>query len=94
MTADPAARAAQILAGLGGAANVVSVEPGLARLHAEVRDPALLDEVAVRGSGALGLVQAGPAVQVLVGADLPEIVAAITATLTAGTPRPRSNADG
>ena len=39
--------AQEIVAGLGGADNIVEIEPCTTRLRAEVRDPSLVDEAAV-----------------------------------------------
>lgn len=61
-------RAADILAGLGGAANVVEVEGCITRLRTEVSDPALVDEAALRRL-AHGVVLSGTAVQVVVGPE-------------------------
>lgn len=59
--------AAQIVAGLGGADNVVEVEPCTTRLRAEVRDPSLVDEAALKRAGAVAVVRRGDALQVVVG---------------------------
>jgi PTS system N-acetylglucosamine-specific IIB component len=64
-----ASKAERILAGLGGAANVVEVEACITRLRTEVRDPALVDERALRAAGAHGVLAAGSVVQVVVGPE-------------------------
>ncbi|HYD53988.1 MAG TPA: PTS glucose transporter subunit IIBC [Gemmatimonadaceae bacterium] len=52
-TAEQRARASAIVAALGGAANVVSLEEvALTRLRAELRDPSRLDERALAAAGA------------------------------------------
>lgn len=56
-----------ILEGLGGMANVVSVEPCITRLRAEVHDPALIDEQQLRRAGCHGSSVIGCSVQVIVG---------------------------
>ena len=61
-------RAADILAGLGGAANVVEVEGCITRLRTEVKDPSKVDEAALRQL-AHGVVVSGTAVQVVVGPE-------------------------
>jgi PTS system N-acetylglucosamine-specific IIB component len=62
-------KAEQILAGLGGAGNVVEIEPCITRLRTEVNDPALVDEKALRAAGAHGVMQSGKVVQVVVGPE-------------------------
>jgi N-acetylglucosamine PTS system EIIB component len=62
-------RAEQILAGLGGAANIVDLEPCITRLRTEVKDAALVDEKALRAAGAHGVITAGSVVQVVVGPE-------------------------
>lgn len=61
-------KAAAILAGLGGAANVADVEGCITRLRTEVRDPALVDEAALKKL-AHGVVLSGTVVQVVVGPE-------------------------
>ncbi len=70
-------RPQQVLAALGGAANVVSVEPCLTRLRVEVTDPALVDDDALRACGALGVVHSGHVVQVIVGTGSGSLAAEI-----------------
>ena len=43
--------AQEIVAGLGGADNIVEIEPCTTRLRAEVRDPSLVDEGALKRAG-------------------------------------------
>jgi N-acetylglucosamine PTS system EIIB component len=57
----------QILAALGGAENVIVIEPCITRLRAEVEDPRLIDEPALKAAGAHGVLRSGHAVQVVVG---------------------------
>ena len=52
-------KAEQILAGLGGAGNIVDMEPCITRLRTEVKDAALVDEKALKAAGAHGVVKAG-----------------------------------
>jgi PTS system N-acetylglucosamine-specific IIB component len=59
--------AEQILAALGGAENVIVIEPCITRLRAEVEDPRLVDEPALKAAGAHGVLRSGHAVQVVVG---------------------------
>ena len=62
-------KAAQILAALGGDDNIVDLEPCITRLRVEVKDPALVDEVALKATGAFGVVRSGKVVQVVVGPE-------------------------
>ncbi|HET7823080.1 MAG TPA: PTS glucose/sucrose transporter subunit IIB [Ornithinibacter sp.] len=62
-------KAEQILAGLGGAANIVEMEPCITRLRTEVKDMALVDEKALKAAGAHGVVRSGTVVQVVVGPE-------------------------
>jgi PTS system N-acetylglucosamine-specific IIB component len=59
--------AERILAALGGAENVILIEPCITRLRAEVEDPHLIDESALKAAGAHGVLRSGHAVQVVVG---------------------------
>ncbi len=63
------ASAEEIVSGLGGADNIVEVEGCITRLRTEVRDPSLVDERALRASGAHGVLVAGTVVQVVVGPE-------------------------
>ncbi|HZG90265.1 MAG TPA: PTS transporter subunit EIIB [Pseudonocardia sp.] len=63
------ASADEIVTGLGGAGNIVEVEGCITRLRTEVRDPGLVDEAALRGCGAYGVLVAGTVVQVVVGPE-------------------------
>jgi N-acetylglucosamine PTS system EIIB component len=60
-------KAEQILAGLGGADNVVEIEACITRLRTEVEDPALVDQAALKAAGAMGVVASGSVIQVVVG---------------------------
>lgn len=62
-------KAEQILAALGGADNVVEIEPCITRLRVELEDGSLVDEAALRANGAVGVVRSGDAVQVVVGPE-------------------------
>ena len=50
-------KAEQILAGLGGAENIVEIEACITRLRTEVEDGALVDEKALKAAGAHGVDQ-------------------------------------
>jgi len=60
-------QAANILAALGGVANIIEIEPCTTRLRSEVRDPTLVDTAALRAAGAHGVMISGRVVQVVVG---------------------------
>ena len=62
-------KAEQILAGLGGAENVVEIEACITRLRTEVEDASLVDEAALKAAGAHGVVKSGRVVQVVVGPE-------------------------
>lgn len=60
-------KASDILAALGGAGNVIEIEPCITRLRTEVKDAALVDEAALRTAGAHGVIASGTVIQVVVG---------------------------
>jgi PTS system N-acetylglucosamine-specific IIB component len=62
-------KAERIVAGLGGADNIIEIEPCITRLRTEVRDGASVDERALRAAGAHGVLKAGNVVQVIVGPE-------------------------
>ena len=62
-------KASDIVAGLGGADNILEVEGCITRLRTEVADPSKVDEAALRRVGAHGVVVAGTVVQVVVGPE-------------------------
>lgn len=62
-------KAEQILAGLGGADNVVEIEACITRLRTEVDDPSKVDDAALKRAGAHGVVKSGSVVQVVVGPE-------------------------
>ncbi|MFT4245510.1 MAG: PTS glucose/sucrose transporter subunit IIB [Micrococcaceae bacterium] len=66
-------KAEAIVEGLGGADNIIEVEACITRLRTEVEDPSLVDETALSAAGAFGVMKAGSAVQVVVGADADSI---------------------
>ena len=63
-------KAEQILAGLGGADNVVEIEPCITRLRTEVKDGSLVDQAALKAAGAHGVMASGTIVQVGVTGDI------------------------
>jgi N-acetylglucosamine PTS system EIIB component len=70
-----ASKAEQILAALGGDGNVVDVEPCITRLRVELRDASLVDEPALKASGAFGVVRSGRIIQVVVGPEADTLAA-------------------
>jgi N-acetylglucosamine PTS system EIIB component len=66
-------KAEQILAGLGGADNIVEIEACITRLRTEVEDPALVDQAALKAAGAMGVVSSGSVIQVVVGPEADNI---------------------
>ena len=64
-----ASKAERIIAGLGGADNIVEIEPCITRLRTEVNDGNLVDEAALKAAGAHGVLRAGNVVQVIVGPE-------------------------
>lgn len=70
-------RAEKILAGLGGAENVIEVEGCITRLRCELEDMSLLDEPALKAAGAMGVVRMGAGVQVIVGPEADNIASEI-----------------
>ena len=66
-------KAEQILAGLGGAANIVEIEACITRLRTEVDNPALVDQAALKAAGAMGVVASGSIIQVVVGPEADNI---------------------
>ena len=62
-------KAEQILAALGGDANIIDLEPCITRLRVEVKDPALVNDAALKATGAFGVMRSGKAIQVVVGTE-------------------------
>ncbi|MDQ1535833.1 MAG: N-acetylglucosamine system component [Actinomycetota bacterium] len=62
-------KAEQILAALGGDDNIIDLEPCITRLRVEVNDPNLVDDAALKATGAFGVVRQGKVVQVVVGTE-------------------------
>lgn len=81
------ARARQILRALGGPENLLSLTACMTRLRAEVRDPDAVDEGALRGQGALGVVRSGSGVQVVVGAGVGDLLKAIQGEMGDSAPQ-------
>jgi PTS system N-acetylglucosamine-specific IIB component len=69
--------AEKILAALGGADNIIEIEPCITRLRAEVENPGLVDEPGLKAAGAHGVIRSGNAVQVVVGPEADNIASDI-----------------
>ena len=63
-------KATEILAALGGVANIIDIEPCTTRLRSEVHDPAIVDVRALRAAGAHGVMISGRVVQVVIGPEV------------------------
>jgi PTS system N-acetylglucosamine-specific IIB component len=70
-------RAARILAAIGGAANIIEIEPCITRLRCELEDGSVVDESALKAAGAHGVVRAGTVVQIIVGPEADTIASDI-----------------
>jgi N-acetylglucosamine PTS system EIIB component len=62
-------KAERIIAGLGGADNIIEIEPCITRLRTELADGTMVDEAALKAAGAHGVLRAGNIVQVIVGPE-------------------------
>ncbi|MEW2357811.1 glucose PTS transporter subunit EIIB [Spirillospora sp. NPDC029432] len=70
-------KAEAIVAALGGAGNIVEIEPCATRLRTEVSDAAKVDEAALKAAGAFGVMRSGSVVQVVVGPEADTIASDI-----------------
>ena len=67
-SSDYAALAAALLAGVGGAGNIASVDNCITRLRLEVKDRLLVDEKALKATGVAGVIRPGKtSVQIIIG---------------------------
>jgi PTS system N-acetylglucosamine-specific IIB component len=60
-------KAEQVLAGLGGGDNIISMEPCITRIRVQLKDKSKLDEKVLKQAGAHGVMKMGDAVQVVMG---------------------------
>lgn len=81
MTEAFAQMCSQIVAGLGGATNISDLESCITRMRVSVVDPSRVDDEALRAAGALGLVEQGQIVQVILGMQTDDVVATLNANL-------------
>jgi N-acetylglucosamine PTS system EIIB component len=70
-------QAEKIVAGLGGAANIIEIEPCITRLRTEVEDASLVDDAALKAAGAHGVMRSGSVVQVVLGPEADTIASDI-----------------
>lgn len=66
--------ARQLVEGLGGAKNIVALEPCMMRIRATCKDPSQVDEAKIRQINPLGVVRSGPFVQIIVRFHADEMV--------------------
>lgn len=66
-------QARKILKALGGADNIIDLEPCITRLRVEVKDGGDVDEEALRSAGAHAVMRAGNVIQVVVGPEADDI---------------------
>jgi PTS system N-acetylglucosamine-specific IIC component len=77
-------RGEQFVAALGGAANLTSIDACTTRLRLNLADPAAIDEPALRGLGARGIVRpGGDSIQVVLGPIADQVAGEIRAASTA-----------
>lgn len=62
-------KAAAIVAGLGGAANIEDIEACITRLRTELADPGLVRDGDLKAAGVHGVLVSGNVVQVVVGPE-------------------------
>jgi PTS system N-acetylglucosamine-specific IIB component len=70
-------KAEAIVKALGGAGNIVEIEPCATRLRTEVKDPAKVDEAGLKAAGAFGVMRSGRVVQVVIGTEADTIASDI-----------------
>jgi N-acetylglucosamine PTS system EIIB component len=70
-------KAQKIIDALGGADNIVEIEPCITRLRCELEDGSVVDEKALKALGAHGVMRSGNVVQVVVGPEADTIASDI-----------------
>lgn len=68
-------QAEQLLAGLGGAENIIEVDPCTTCLRVAVKEPLKVDEEVLTACGAFGIVKIDHTVQLVVGPVADELAA-------------------
>ncbi|HLO02518.1 MAG TPA: glucose PTS transporter subunit IIA [Symbiobacteriaceae bacterium] len=76
---------AQMLAHLGGAANLLWLDACMTRLRVQVAEVARVDQAGLRAQGAVGLVWDGPNLQVVLGTRAPQWRELVTAAMSGET---------
>jgi PTS system N-acetylglucosamine-specific IIB component len=71
--------ASEIVDGLGGRDNIVTLEPCITRLRVQVSDAGKVNEAILTAAGAFGVVMTGPIIQVVLGPNAEDIAADIAA---------------
>lgn len=59
--------AENVLAALGGADNIIEIEPCITRLRTVVKNPEAVDDAKLKAAGAHGVMRMGDIIQVVVG---------------------------
>jgi len=91
---EPGKRAEALVAALGGAANLRSVDACTTRLRLELADLALADEPQLRQLGARGVVRpGGQALQIVLGPEADRVAGEVRAVVAAAGPSRPSAAD-
>lgn len=70
-------RAQKIIDALGGASNIVEIEPCITRLRCELEDGSVVNEAELKSLGAHGVMRSGNIVQVVVGPEADTIASDI-----------------
>ncbi|MCL1900082.1 MAG: PTS transporter subunit EIIB [Promicromonosporaceae bacterium] len=74
-------RAEQILSGLGGAGNILELDPCITRLRVKVTDPKLVEESQLTRADVRGVVASGRIIQVIIGPEADVICQELAALL-------------
>ncbi len=81
-----ATTAAQVITALGGSSNIESVEGCITRLRLFISDPSKIDEPALKGLGAAGVMKQGKVVQVVMGMQSDAIASHMQRIIKEGSP--------
>lgn len=68
-------KAQDFISALGGAGNIVELEPCITRLRVQVEDPSKVSDEDLKAKGAFGVVHSGRIVQVVVGPEADDLAA-------------------
>jgi PTS system N-acetylglucosamine-specific IIB component len=72
-------KACEVIALLGGDANITDLEPCITRLRVQVKDPARVDQEGLKAAGAHGVIVSGRVVQVVIGPGAEDLAGQIAA---------------